>query len=105
VVNVGHPAGSSQLERVVSATLASAFPHVRRDPVEPTNTILLASTTGPAPARLSGGPLPADLRPIAAAAARRLAKALSGGPVYTDDRAPVEWLVDRAIIGYASGHR
>jgi spermidine synthase len=105
VVNVGHPAGSSQLERVVSATLASAFPHVRRDPVEPTNTILLASTTGPAPARLSAGPLPADLRPIAAAAARRLAKALSGGPVYTDDRAPVEWLVDRAIIGYASGHR
>ena len=26
---------------------------------------------------------------------------LTGGPVYTDDKAPVEWLIDRSIIGYA----
>ena len=27
---------------------------------------------------------------------------LPGGEVYTDDRAPVEWLIDRAILGYAA---
>ncbi len=27
---------------------------------------------------------------------------LPGGDVYTDDRAPVEWLIDRSILGYAS---
>ena len=26
---------------------------------------------------------------------------LTGGPVYTDDKAPVEWLIDRSILGYA----
>jgi hypothetical protein len=25
-----------------------------------------------------------------------------GGTVYTDDRAPVEWLIDRSILGYAA---
>jgi hypothetical protein len=27
---------------------------------------------------------------------------LPGGEVYTDDRAPAEWLIDRSILGYAS---
>jgi hypothetical protein len=27
---------------------------------------------------------------------------LDGGAVYTDDRAPVEWLIDRSILGYAA---
>jgi hypothetical protein len=35
--------------------------------------------------------------------ASRLGPALPGGEVYTDDRAPVEWLVDRSILGYAAG--
>ena len=40
-----------------------------------------------------------------AAAAGRLAPALRGGPVYTDDRAPVEWLTDLSILRYAGGDR
>jgi hypothetical protein len=32
----------------------------------------------------------------------RLEPRLDGGDVYTDDRAPVEWLIDRSILGYAS---
>ena len=35
-------------------------------------------------------------------AAGRLAPALEGGEVYTDDRAPVEWLVDKSIVDYAA---
>ncbi|HEV3229944.1 MAG TPA: fused MFS/spermidine synthase [Solirubrobacteraceae bacterium] len=105
VVNVGHPSDSNQLERAVSATLRTEFPYVMRDASEPTNTIVLASTAPPSAARLAANRLPADLRPIAVAAARRLGPALRGGPVYTDDRAPVEWLVDRSIISYAAGHR
>ena len=31
------------------------------------------------------------------ATADRLEKGLSGGTVYTDDRAPVEWLVDASL--------
>ena len=28
---------------------------------------------------------------------------LKGGTVYTDDHAPVEWLIDESIISYAAG--
>ena len=33
----------------------------------------------------------------------RIAPRLRGGTVYTDDRAPVEWLVDKSIVEYAAG--
>jgi hypothetical protein len=46
--------------------------------------------------------MPADLRPLAERTARRLAPGLGGGAVYTDDRAPVEWLVDESIVAYAA---
>ena len=107
VVNVGHPQGSDALERAVSSTLAAVFPHVTRDPSEPTNTLLAASTSPLASQTLrsSATTLPAELRPIAAACAARLAPTLHGGPVYTDDRAPVEWLVDQSLFSYVTGSR
>ena len=105
IVNVGHPAGSTQLEKAVSATLATVFTHVVRDPSQATNTILAASTAAPTRPRLTDSQLPAGLHPVALAAGGRLAPALRGGPIYTDDRAPVEWLIDRAIVSYAAGHR
>jgi hypothetical protein len=49
--------------------------------------------------------LPALLRPTALRAAARLAPRLRGGRVYTDDLAPVEWLVDTSLLKYAEGHR
>ena len=33
--------------------------------------------------------------------AARIGPRLEGGAVYTDDKAPVEWLIDRSILGYA----
>jgi spermidine synthase len=104
VVNVGHPSGSNALERAISATLSAVFPFVARDASEPTNTLVVAAAA-PISARAlraSAPALPAELRPTAFARAVRLAPALRGGPVYTDDLAPVEWLVDESIIGYVA---
>jgi hypothetical protein len=52
---------------------------------------------------LRSAPLPSDLRPIANLAADRLEEPLPGGDVYTDDHAPVEWLVDASIVQEAAG--
>ena len=43
------------------------------------------------------------VRPVLAATAARLAPSLPGGTVFTDDKAPVEWLIDRSIVAYAAG--
>ncbi len=106
VINVGHPVTSSTLEKALSATLRAVFTSVWRDPVTPTNTLLIAGGNV-SPARLSNAArsLPVALAPIADATAARLAPALSGGTLLTDDRAPVEWMIDRSIIQYASHPR
>ncbi|MEA2193475.1 MAG: hypothetical protein QOI73_3596 [Solirubrobacteraceae bacterium] len=104
LINVGHPEHSARLEQVLGATLRAEFPTVVRDPVEPTNTVLLA-TTGAATAgrlRAAAPALATDLRPVALDAAARLAPGLRGGRVYTDDVAPVEWLVDSSIAKVAA---
>jgi spermidine synthase len=104
VVNVGHPEGSDDLETVIGRTMAEAFPTVLRDPVDDTNT-LVAGTDGPASAarlRAAADGLPAPLRRLSRRQARAVGPRLPGGTVYTDDRAPVEWLVDRSILGYAA---
>jgi spermidine synthase len=105
LLNVGHPAGSSSLERVLSATMRAVFPQVMRDPVDDTNTWLVASTERIRSARLRA-PTPRldpQLGALAAIVGGRLAPALPGGSVYTDDKAPVEWLIDGSLIRYASG--
>jgi spermidine synthase len=104
VVNVGHPEGHHDLEKVLAATMREVFPVVLRDASEDTNTQVLG-TVGPASGarlRRAAGAIPGALRPLARATAGRLAPALEGGAVYTDDRAPVEWLVDKSIVDYAA---
>jgi spermidine synthase len=103
VVNVGHPEGNDDLERVLGATMAAAFPHVLRYPIEDTNTLLVGSVAPISAAQLrrAADRLPAPLRPLAREASASLAPRLPGGDVYTDDRAPVEWLVDASLLEYA----
>jgi spermidine synthase len=103
VVNAGHPEGNDDLEKVLSATLAEVFPTVLRDPIEDTNTLLLATEAPASDDRLAEAipSLPDDLRVVAAASSERVEPRLTGGEVYTDDQAPVEWLIDRSILGYA----
>jgi spermidine synthase len=104
IVNVGHPEGSEELERVLGRTMAAVFPRVLRHPIEPTNTLLLAGDGSIGAARLRSNldALPAALRAPARRAAMGLGPRLSGGEVYTDDRAPVEWLVDSSLLKYAN---
>jgi spermidine synthase len=104
IVNAGHPEGNDDLERVLGRTMGEVFPTVLRDPIEPTNTLLLG-TEGEASSRrlrLEARDLDPPLRPLAVRQAARLGPRLDGGTVYTDDRAPVEWLIDRSILGYAA---
>jgi spermidine synthase len=107
IVNVGHLPNSNALEKVVSATLRSVFPYVLRDPLSPYNTLVIASARplSGANMRAAGPHVPLQLQGLLAADSGRLAPALRGGPVYTDDRAPVEWLTDLSILRYAGGDR
>jgi predicted membrane-bound spermidine synthase len=73
IVNVGHPEGQDGLEKVLSATISEVFPHLMRDPIEDTNTLLVASRA-----------------PLSAS---RLLSAVPGLPL----------LIDKSIIDYASG--
>jgi spermidine synthase len=104
MVNVGHPEGEEGLEKVLTATLRREFAHVQRYPIEDENTLLIASPSDLSAARLRGAAfwLPGELRPVLAKAVAGFGPPLRGGRVYTDDRAPVEWLIDTSIVRYAA---
>jgi spermidine synthase len=104
VVNVGHPEGQDDLEKVLTATIGEVFPNVMRDPMEDTNTLLVASEAPLAAENLrdAARDAPDGLSGTMLAAATRLRPGLTGGEVYTDDKAPVEWLIDKSIVDYAA---
>ena len=108
LVNIGHPERSHALEEVLTATMADVFGTVMRDPSQRVNTIAIAGD-GPISAEALRKAIPdlhRDLQPIAEATAARLEPRLPGGKVYTDDVAPVEWLIDASIVQVAaSGER
>jgi spermidine synthase len=103
IVNVGHPEGSQDLEQVLGATMSTAFPRVLRDPIADVNTLLVGGDAGISAERMEAAAplLPRDLRRLALEASARLAPRLPGGEVYTDDHAPVEWLIDDSLLEYA----
>ena len=107
IINVGHPEDSPRLEQVLTATMGAAFPHVVRDPVRDTNTLLMGSLEPPSPERLEAAAerMPPELREVALEDAARLAPPLRGGRVFTDDKAPVEWLVDASLVQAAADGR
>jgi predicted O-methyltransferase YrrM len=105
IVNVGHPEDNDDLEQVLGRTMADAFTTVLRDPVEQSNTLLIGTAGHAGTVRLARGipQLPPHLRALAGRELIRIEPRLPGGEVYTDDVAPVEWLIDRSILGYAAG--
>jgi spermidine synthase len=105
IVNAGHPEDQDDLEKVLTSTIGEVFPHVLRDPIEPTNTLMVASESPLSRGRLERAvpTLPRGLQTTARVAAARLGPPLEGGRAYTDDRAPVEWLIDKSIVDYAAG--
>jgi spermidine synthase len=104
IVNAGHPEGNDDLETVLGRTMAEVFPTVLRHPIEEENTLLVGGEGPLSAERLAARipTLPAPLRPVAETAAAALGPRLEGGEVYTDDRAPVEWLIDASFLGYAN---
>jgi spermidine synthase len=104
IINVGHPEDSDTLEKVLTATMRAAFDVVLRVPSEDTNTILVAGGDDLRAASLAPAvaTLPAELRPRAQLDAEVVAPGLPGGSVYTDDKAPVEWLVDASLFAVAT---
>jgi spermidine synthase len=107
IINVGHIPGSQALEQVITATLRAVFPDVMRDRVGNANSLVLGSSAPLSAKRMrhSARVLPASLRRLATKVAPRMGPGLRGGTVYTDDRAPVEWLTDLSIVQYATGGR
>lgn len=122
VVNVGHPAGDDELEKVLGATMrAAGLKYVLRDQAQSLNTQLVARAvpfdvpgvllsyqarraevqerTSTEPAWLAADRATLDQTAIDTAA--RLQPGLTGGRVYTDDEAPVELLIDGSLAKVA----
>ncbi|MCW2972860.1 MAG: Spermine synthase [Thermoleophilia bacterium] len=104
VINVGHTPGSSELERVIARSARTAFGHVVTDQFDDTNVEVVASRQPLAAANLAAGraTLPRALQPLADDVASRIRPARVGTRVFTDDRAPVEWLVDGSLLDFAT---
>ncbi len=105
IINVGHLPGSSALEQVVSATLRAVFPVVVRDRVSSTSSLVIGSTTPLSGSRMAALASGTGLGAVAQKVRQHLGPPVPGGSVYTDDRAPVEWLTDLSILHYAAGTR
>jgi len=101
IVNVGHPRGSDTLENALAATMGRVFKHVARDRIVATNTMLIGSDARISRGTMVSASLPSDLVPVARD--QDVEPAPLGGEVFTDDRAPVEWLIDTSIVRYAAG--
>jgi spermidine synthase len=102
IINIGHPEDSQELEKALSATLGKVFAHVARDPIQNLNSLVIASDSQLSAEAVREAPLPSELSSLAAQSAGRFADALPGGTVFTDDRAPIEWLIDASIVTYAA---
>lgn len=122
VVNVGHPEGDYELEEVLGATMrAAGLRHVLRDQAQSLNTQLVAraepfdvggvlasyrerreavrARSIAEPAWLTADRATLDQTAIDTAA--RLEPARPGGRIYTDDKAPVELLIDGSLAKVA----
>jgi hypothetical protein len=84
--------------------MADVFGTVLRDPSQRTNVMLVGTDARASAATLRAATprLPFALRATAAATAARLGPRLPGARVYTDDLAPVEWLIDTSIVQVAA---
>ncbi len=104
VLNVATVPGDKRLVEAVGTTLAAELPQVLEWPALRFNTFLLGLTVplddSMRKRRLEHGPKAlASLRELLAEDARPF---VPSGRVWTDDRAPVEWVTDRMIVTFAA---
>jgi hypothetical protein len=103
-LNVATVPGDERLSDALGTTLLADFPSVWRWRALRFNQLLLAfrrPVTQEALAQRVAGIAPAAASLVPAFRQRLSAMESTGDPL-TDDRAPVEWLTDRMILGYAA---
>jgi hypothetical protein len=106
--NMARVPGDDRLGEAVSGTLATIFPDVRIWPALSFNELVIGfdqPVSGPAlRSRLAA--LPVELRALGALVSTQLSRVAPAKDPLTDDRAPVEWLTDRALLEEiaAGGH-
>lgn len=110
IINVGRTPTDRRLVDALTATLLAVFPSVHAmDVPQSFNTILVATVQptddGNLQRNLDALPASADplLRDTLALGVRSLVPAVAGSPVFTDDRAPVEPLVDSLVLNFLLG--
>ena len=105
IVNAGHPEGNDDLETGARADDGRGLPDRAARP-DRVHQHAAGRDRGagsrPTHPRAAAGDLPRRAAGLGAIEAARIGPRLDGGEVYTDDRAPVEWLIDRSILGYAA---
>lgn len=106
--NMARVPGDDRLAQAVSGTLATVFPDVRVWPALRFNELVMGFDRALPAAALSArlGALPADLRVLAPLMTSQVVHVGASTDPLTDDRAPVEWLTDRALLEEiaAGGH-
>ena len=103
-LNVERVPGDASLDSAIESTVSSVFPDTWVWPALTFNELVIAVNDGPhatAPAELSA--MPADIAILGTLMTSGFRPAATGGLVLTDDRAPVEWLTDRGLLGYIAG--
>jgi spermidine synthase len=98
-LNVAATPHDRRLTQAVGTTLAAVFPQVWRWPALRFSDLVLALDRPQPRAELvrRASRVSAPLRPLVPLFRRELAPARPHGAVWTDDRAPVEWLTDRML--------
>lgn len=110
VINVGRTPDDRRLVDALTATMLQVFPSVHAmDVPHSFNTILVASMQPTFAANLAANlaALPEDtpslLRDTLALGVSSLVPTAAGGEIFTDDRAPVETLVDSLVLNFLLG--
>jgi spermidine synthase len=106
--NMARVPGDDRVGQAVSGTLATVFPDVRVWPALSFNELVVGFDLAVSPAALADrlAALPPDLRVLGPLVLAHLHAVTASTDPLTDDRAPVEWLTDRALLEEiaAGGH-
>jgi len=103
MINVAHTPTGDKLSDAIGATMRAVFPSVWSFDSGSFNRLLVATKQSSRREDVDGRmpSMPTDVRTLARQVASRMSAVEPGGLVLTDDRAPVEWLMDQMIIDYA----
>jgi hypothetical protein len=108
VVNAGRTTTDFRLVDAISSTMRAVFQHVYVIDVDRYTNSIIVGTNGPASiatfaANLASVPGDSPIRPVGewSLATGNMREVFPGGPVFTDDLAPVEFVIDQMLIDAA----